>query len=140
MQVFVTGLTGVLGRRLVTQFTDQGHDVVRLTRSERGDEIVEERGGEPRRGDFYDEESVIQAAERADIVVYAATAVPTENPTFEAWTINDQVRRKGVRSLTKATAEVGADQYLQQSIVWVARQSDGTEFDENSPLNPNSQT
>lgn len=136
MQVFIAGSTGVLGRRLVTGFVDQGHTVVGLTRDDDGDDIVEARGGEPRRGDLFDEQSVVQAAEGADIVVHAATAIPTEQPTRNAWELNDRVRREGTRALTKATAEVGADRYLQQSIVWVARQPDGSPFDEDSSLHP----
>ncbi len=136
MQVFIAGSTGVLGRRLVTRFVDRGHTVIGLTRDDDGDELVEARGGEPRRGDLFDEESVIQAAKGADIVIHAATAIPTDNPTPEKWAVNDRVRREGTQTLTTATAEVGADRYLQQSIVWVARQPDGTAFDEDSPLHP----
>lgn len=140
MRVFIAGSTGVLGRRLVTEFVDRGHTVVGLTRDDDGDEIVEKRGGEPRRGDLFDEDSVIRAAEGADVVIHAATAIPTENPTPEKWEINDRVRQKGTRALTTATAEAGAERYLQQSIVWVARQPDGTVFDEDSSLHPDPST
>lgn len=136
MQVFIAGSTGVLGRRLVSQFTDHGYTAVGLTRDERGDTIVESRGGEPRRGDLFDEESVVRAAEGSDVVIHAATAIPTENPSPEDWELNNRVRREGAQVLTKAAANVGADQYLQQSIVWVARQPDGTAFDEDSARHP----
>lgn len=140
MQVFIAGATGVLGRRLVAQFTDHGHTAVGLTRDERGDTIVESRGGEPRRGDIFDEESIVHAAEGADVVIHAATAIPTENPSPEEWELNDRVRREGAQVLTKAAVNVGADQYLQQSIVWVARQPDGTAFDEDSARHPDPST
>lgn len=136
MRVFIAGATGVLGRRLVSQFTDHGHTAVGLTRDERGDTIVESRGGEPRRADLFDEKSVVRAAEGADVVIHAATAIPTEDPSPEDWELNNRVRREGAQALTKAAADVGADQYLQQSIVWVARQPDGSAFDEDSARHP----
>ncbi|MFC6964543.1 NAD-dependent epimerase/dehydratase family protein [Halocatena marina] len=136
MKVFIAGATGVLGRRLVSQFAAHGHTAVGLTRDERGDTIVESRGGEPRRGDLFDEESVVHTAEGADVVIHAATAIPTDDPSPEDWELNNRVRREGAQVLTKAAADVGADQYLQQSIVWVARQPDGTAFDEDSARHP----
>lgn len=138
MQVFVAGSTGVLGRRLVELFSDHGHTAIGLTRDKEGDELVEARGGTPRRGDLFDEASVIQAASGADVVIHAATAIPTDDPTPEKWAINDRIRCEGTRTLITAAAETGADQYLQQSIVWVARQPDETKFDEESTLHPNS--
>lgn len=138
--VFVAGATGVLGRRLVRQFADRGHAVVGLSRDERSDDIVERNGGEPSRGDLFDEDSVVRAAEGADVVIHAATAVPTENPTPEKWDVHHRVWTDGVEALTRAAAEAGADQYLQQSIVWVARQPDGAPFDEESRVIPDPST
>ncbi|AUV84085.1 epimerase (plasmid) [Salinigranum rubrum] len=140
LSVFIAGATGVLGRRLVSQFAERGHTVVGLSRDERGDEIVEANGGEPHRADLFDEQSVVRAAEGSDVVIHAATAVPTENPTPEKWDVHHRVWTEGVEALTKAAAEAGADQYLQQSIVWVARQPDGESFDEESRVIPDPST
>jgi nucleoside-diphosphate-sugar epimerase len=137
MRVFVAGSTGVLGRRLVSQFVEHGHDVVGLTRDAEGDQLVAERGGEPYRGDLFDADSLALAAESADVVVHAATAIPTDpQASAEAWEENDRVRREGTRALTTAAASVGAEQYIQQSIVWVAATSQGDPFDESSPPHP----
>ncbi|WP_158055926.1 NAD-dependent epimerase/dehydratase family protein [Halorussus halophilus] len=141
MNVFIAGSTGVLGHRLVAKFTDSGHDVVGLTRDESGDQLVEARGGDPVRGDIFDRESLVSAAEGADVVVHAATAIPTkEKPTAEDWKLNDRVRREGAENLSAAAAEVGAQRYLQQSISWVARQPDGETFDESATPHPDRTT
>ncbi|KTG10171.1 epimerase [Haloprofundus marisrubri] len=137
MRVFVAGSTGVLGRRLVSQFADRGHEVVGLTRDAAGDEAVAARGGEPVRGDLFDADSLALAAEGADTVIHAATAIPSDPQAGEAaWEKNDRVRREGTRALTTAAASVGASQYLQQSIVWVAANDRGDPFDESSPPRP----
>ncbi|MDY6764553.1 MAG: NAD(P)-dependent oxidoreductase, partial [Halobacteria archaeon] len=138
MRVFIAGSTGVLGKRLVEEFVKRSHDVVGLTRDDRGDKIVEERGGEPRRGDILDKESLIDAIDgNVDVVIHAATAIPTKmKPSNEDWKMNDRVRREGTENLVEAAGEADADTYLQQSITWVAKQPDGSKFDESSDVNP----
>jgi nucleoside-diphosphate-sugar epimerase len=141
MRVFVAGATGVLGRRLVSGFTEGGHEVVGLTRDSAGDAAVRARGGEPTRGDVTDRESVVAAAEGAAVLVHAATAVPTERKPGEAdWERNDRVRLEGARNLVAAAVETGADRLLLQSVVWVARQPDGSPFDETSEPHPDRST
>ncbi|WP_458184937.1 NAD-dependent epimerase/dehydratase family protein [Haladaptatus sp. NG-WS-4] len=141
MNVFVAGATGVLGRRLVTELIDRDHTVVGLTRDERGDELVAERGGEPRRGDVLDRESLLAAAEDCDVLVHAATAIPTSRkPTEAEWVRNDRVRAGGTRNLVSVAAEIDARRLLFQSITWLARQPDGSPFDEDATPNPDRTT
>lgn len=141
MKTFIAGATGVLGRRLVAKFDANGHDVVGLTRDEDGDEIVTSRGGTAHRGDVTDYESLVDGAEGADVVVHAATAIPTaQKPSAEDWERNDRVRVEGTKNLTKVAAEVDADQYVQPSVAWVARQPDGSAFDEDADPNPDRTT
>jgi nucleoside-diphosphate-sugar epimerase len=133
MRVFIAGATGVLGRALVRQFVARGHTVLALARSERNAELIRSLGGESRAGDIFDADSLARAAEGADAVIHAATAIPTKTRTgAKDWEMNDRLRREGTRALTICAAKVGATIYLQQSIVWLARPSDGAFFDETS--------
>ena len=141
MRVFVAGATGVLGRRLVADLTARGHDVIGLVRNGTGERQVRDRGGEPRYGDVLDLETLESAIGDADAVVHAATAIPTsENPSDEEWAKNDRVRREGTRNLLAAGRTADIDQFVLESIVWVARQPDGSAFDEDSPPHPNERT
>lgn len=141
MRVFIAGATGVLGRRLVENCVDRGHDVVGLTRDARGDEIVSDRGGIPHRGDVLDRDSLVAAADGADVLVHAATKIPTDmRPTEEDWTANDRIREEGAANLVDTARAVDADRVLMQSIVWVARQPDGSHFDEDATPNPDRST
>lgn len=141
MRVFIAGATGVLGCRLVEECTARGHDVVGLTRDERGDTLVRERGGEPHRGDVLDRESLVEGAAGSDVVVHAATAIPTDqNPGEEAWDLNDRVRREGAENLVAAAGAADADRFVQQSVVWLARRPDGSPFDESAEPNPDRST
>ncbi|GGO01302.1 MULTISPECIES: NAD-dependent epimerase/dehydratase family protein [Haloarcula] len=141
MKVFVAGSTGVLGRRIVETCTARGHDVVGLTRDERGDQIVRDRGGVPHRGDVLDRASLIEGAADADAVVHAATKIPTDtDPDDEDWERNNRIRRVGATNLVAAAASADAERVLLQSVVWLARQPDGGHFDEESAPNPDRST
>ncbi len=137
MKVFVAGATGILGRRIVGQLSARGHEVLGLVRSDRGEKTVRSLGGEARRGDLFDADALARAADGAEVVIHAATAIPTKaRPSPADWEANDRIRRDGTRALCEATARVGARYFLLQSIVWVARPSDDAPFDETSPANP----
>jgi nucleoside-diphosphate-sugar epimerase len=137
MRIFIAGATGVLGRRLVQQLHERGHEVVGLARSEAGERRIGTLGGISSRADLFDAEALARAAEGSEVVIHAATAIPTkQRPGPSDWAMNDRIRREGTRALTTAAAKVGAKLYLQQSITWIARPPDGSPFDEDSPTYP----
>ncbi|WP_135301948.1 NAD-dependent epimerase/dehydratase family protein [Haloarcula amylovorans] len=136
MHVFVSGATGVLGRRLVERLADRGHTVSGLARDDAGADLVEARGGAPRRGDVLDSDSLADAMYDPEAVIHAATALPTATkPSDEAWARNDRVRLQGAKNLLAAAGE-GLSQFLFPSVVWLARQPDGSAFDETATRHP----
>ena len=141
MKVFVTGATGVLGHRLVDRLTDGDHDVVGLARDESGERTVEESGGTARRGDVLELETLERAVDDdVDVLVHAATAIPDSTKPSEAeWERNDRVRLEGMENLLDV-APAGVERVLFPSVVWVARQPDGSEFDETAERHPDRAT
>ena len=137
MRVFIAGATGVLGRGLIEQLTARGHSVIGLARDQNGERLVRSLGGESCAADIFDVESLTRAAKGSDVVIHAATSIPTKTRTsVRDWEMNDRLRRDGTRVLTECTARIGAKLYLQQSIVWLARPTDGSFFDETSAAHP----
>ncbi len=135
--MFVAGATGVLGRRLVAQFAERGHDVVGLARDDAGERLVSERGGTPRRGDVLDPASLEGAVDAPEVLVHAATAIPTgRKPGAAEWERNDRVRREGLSNLLAAADDGALERVLFPSVVWVARRPDGSPFDEDAPRHP----
>src|SRR5919112_561838 len=131
MRIAIAGATGVLGRRMVRQFLERGHTVVGLARDEKGMQTIRRLGGEAVAGDIFDARSLAAAFGRADVVVHAATSIPTDvSGGRAAWELNDRLRREGTRALTEAAARLGAKTYVQQSVVWVARPADDSFFEE----------
>ena len=137
VKVFVAGATGVLGRRLVRLFCDRGDSVVGLVRSSAGAQTVAALGGQPYRADLFDVEGLARGAQGCEVVIHAATSIPVKTrPRAKDWEMNDRIRREGTACLTECAAKVGAQSYLQQSLIWVARPGDGAFFDEDSPATP----
>jgi len=64
MRVFIAGATGVLGRRMVRQFSGRGHSVVGLARDEKGRQTIRRLGGESFVGDIFDAGSLAAEAAR----------------------------------------------------------------------------
>ncbi|UTF53316.1 NAD-dependent epimerase/dehydratase family protein [Natronosalvus rutilus] len=141
MKVFITGATGVLGRRLVERLAERDHEVVGLARDVAGERVVERRGGTPRRGDVLEPESLERAVDDdVGVVIHAATAIPdSTRPADEAWARNDRVRLEGARNLLEASPS-SLRQVLFPSVVWVARQPDGPQFDETADCHPDRAT
>jgi 2-alkyl-3-oxoalkanoate reductase len=141
VKIFIAGATGVLGRAMIGQFVRRGHTVLGLARSAEGKQLVQRLGGESREADIFDTDALARAAEGAEVVIHAATSIPTSTRTKPAdWEMNDRLRRDGTRALAACAAKTGARLYLQQSIVWVARPKDGSFFDEDAAPNPDAVT
>ena len=141
MKVFIAGATGVLGRRLVDRLVDGDHEVVGLARDDAGERAVERRGGTARRGDVLEPRSLERALDDdVEMLVHAATAMPdSTKPSDGEWARNDRVRRQGARNLLDAAPD-GLRQVLFPSVVWIARQPDGSQFDETADRHPDRAT
>ena len=72
MRVFLTGATGFIGSRIVSELLHAGHRVVGLTRSEAGARWLEQTGAAAHRGTLEDPDSVARGAVQADAVIHTA--------------------------------------------------------------------
>jgi 2-alkyl-3-oxoalkanoate reductase len=140
MKILVAGATGVLGRRLVKRLSEAGHSVVGLSRSPEGDAVVRSLGGTPARADLFDVADLAGAGDGAEVVIHAATALPSGMAARfrRGWAENDRIRTEGTRALVTAAGVIGARRYLQQGVAWVVRAPDasGHPYDEDTPPSP----
>lgn len=137
MKIYVTGATGVLGKRIVKELSGLGHNVVGMARNAKGEETVRSHGGVPSRAGLFDKSALLKDIEGSDVVIHAATSIPVKTRlSQEDFALNDRIRREGTRIVTDCAVEAGARKIIFQDVIWVARPEDGSFYDENSPVVP----
>jgi nucleoside-diphosphate-sugar epimerase len=137
MKIYITGATGMLGKRIIKELSGQGHTVVGMARSARGEETVRSMGGVPSRADLFDKDALLKDIEGSDVVIHAATSIPVKKRLGpEDFRLNDRIRREGTQIVTDCAVEAGARKLIFQDVVWVARPEDGSFYDEDSPVVP----
>jgi nucleoside-diphosphate-sugar epimerase len=75
MRAFVTGASGKIGRRLVRALSERGDDVVGLTRTPAGEQVIESAGGRAIRGALADARALEEGVAGADEVYHLAGGV-----------------------------------------------------------------
>jgi len=137
MRVFVAGATGVLGRRVVRQLAERGHEVVGLARDPAKAEIVRRLGGIPAFADLFDADALATGMAGCDVVIRAATSIPTRTRTrLSDFAMNDRIRTEGARAILEAASRERVRAYLHESIVWDVGPPDGSPYDESARARP----
>jgi nucleoside-diphosphate-sugar epimerase len=139
MKVFLAGATGAIGRRLVPQLVEAGHEVIATTRSKEKLSALYDLGAEPVLCDVFDAGrlgSVIARAE-PDAVINELTDLPQSlNPRKlkEYYAANNRVRREGTRNLLSAALGVGVRRFLVQGAAYWYAPTGGSVKTEAAPL------
>ena len=134
MRIFVAGGAGAIGRHLVPQLLDAGHDVVGTTRDPRRAEWLRANGAEAALLDVYDREAVLGAvsAARPDVVIHQLTDLASGFAP-EQLRANARLRQVGTRHLVEAMSAAGVRRLVAQSGAWLYRR--GAEpYTEDHPL------
>lgn len=72
MRVFLTGATGFIGSRIVTELLESGHQVLGLARSDIGAQWLKERGAQVHYGSLEDLDGLVRGVVQADAVIHTA--------------------------------------------------------------------
>jgi nucleoside-diphosphate-sugar epimerase len=118
MKIFVTGATGVVGRRAVPMLVQAGHEVTAVARTPEKAAAMERAGARPVRVDLFDAAGVRREVAGHDAVINLATHIPRSTTRMLmpwAWRENDRIRREASAILVDAALAAGATRFVQES-------------------------
>jgi nucleoside-diphosphate-sugar epimerase len=137
MKIFVTGATGVIGRRAVPLLRYAGHDVTGLARSATSRAQLEREGAAAINVDLFDAQAVARAIAGHDVVVNLATHIPaTSTQMFLPWKWreNDRLRKIASSTLVDACLASSVMQFVQESFAPVYPDCGDRWIDETVPI------
>ena len=119
MKVLLAGATGAIGTPLTRRLLAAGHEVVGLTRTERGARRLRAAGAGAVVADVMDRSGLLRALDgtRADAVVHELTALPPTPMRYRDMAPTNALRTTGSAHLVEAARAVGARRFLTQSIM-----------------------
>ncbi len=139
MKIFVTGATGVVGRRALPLMLAAGHRVSAVARRADQGAALAKAGAIPVAVDLFDRESVRRALAGHDAIVNLATHLPASTARMllpGAWRENDRLRRDAAATLAGAALEIGAGRFIQESFAPVYPDRGDGWIHEDTPLEP----
>jgi nucleoside-diphosphate-sugar epimerase len=138
MKIFVTGATGVVGRRAVPLLVAQGHEVTAVARSPEKAAALEKTGARAAQVDLFDADAIRRAVAGHEAVINLATAVPPSSRAVlpGAWKEMDRIRRDASAILVDAAIAGGVGRFVQESFAPIYTDAGDGWIDERSPQKP----
>src|SRR5262245_35984788 len=118
MRIFVTGATGVIGRRAVPLMVCRGHEVTGVGRSPERLKTLERAGATPLVLDLFDREAVRRSIPGFDAIINLATHIPPPGLRLfftSAWKETGRIREDGSALLVDEALPAGARLFVQES-------------------------
>ncbi|MDQ3566356.1 MAG: NAD(P)H-binding protein [Pseudomonadota bacterium] len=139
MKLFVTGATGVIGRRAVPLLVKRGHHVTALVRSPGSEAVLLGVGARPTFVDLFDLGALSSVVAGHDVVVSLATHIPSSSFHMllpSAWRENDRIRSVASANLVDAAIASGVQRFIQESFAPVYPDRGGAWIAEHTPIAP----
>jgi len=140
MRVLVVGASGAIGRRLIPQLAERGHQVTGTSRSAARAGQLRSLGAEPAVLDVLDEAAVraVVGEARPDAIIYQATAldgISFSRNMDRAFAPTNELRTRGTDILLAAAEKEGVPRFIAQSFApFRYAHTGGPVKDESDPL------
>jgi nucleoside-diphosphate-sugar epimerase len=139
MRIFLTGATGVIGRRVIPLLIASGHRVTGVARTPEKRQRLERAGATAADVNLFDADSVRRALAGYDAVINLATHMPSSSWQMflpGAWKENDRLRRDASANLVDAAIACGVTKFIQESFAPTYPDGGDRWIDESTPLRP----
>lgn len=139
MRIFVTGATGVVGRRVIPLLVERGYSVTAIGRSPSKRARLEKQRATAVDVDLFDPRSLRRSLGGHDAVLNLATHMPSSAMRMLlrwSWRENDRIRREGSAALVDAALAAGVGRFVQESFAAVYEDGGDRWIDERWPLRP----
>ncbi|MED0681497.1 NAD(P)-dependent oxidoreductase [Bacillus altitudinis] len=115
MKIFVAGASGVIGRLLLPQLVQAGHDVIGMTRKEEQRQAIEKTGAKAILADVFDREQIMKILDevKPNVVIHQLTSLSQGSSSENAC-----IRIEGTRNLVDAAKQAKVQKIIAQSISW----------------------
>jgi nucleoside-diphosphate-sugar epimerase len=142
MKIFVTGGTGALGKFLLPQLLEKGHEVVALARSVDRAEAIENVGATAVIADPLNKEQLTAAVRRAEpeVIIHQLSSLKgagSFRKFDEDFALTNRFRTEVTDSLLAAARTIGTERLIVQSYCgWPYARKGGPVKNEEDPLDP----
>jgi nucleoside-diphosphate-sugar epimerase len=121
VKVFVAGASGALGRPLVRELIERGHEVVAMTSSESKLPVLEDLGASAVVGDVFDAAAMVELVRSAEPegVVNIASKWSGNPARVSQVAPANAIRELGARNMVAAAVAAGARRYVNESMMFV---------------------
>jgi nucleoside-diphosphate-sugar epimerase len=139
MKIFVTGATGVIGKRAIPLLLADGHTVTALVRQTSQSLSAVHANLTFVNVDLLDKDALKRAVAGHDAVVNLATHIPSSAWKMllrPAWRTNDRIRTIGAANVAAAAVAAGATTLIQESFAPVYPDRGNRWIEESVPLEP----
>ncbi len=134
--IFLTGATGVIGRRVVPLLVAAGHRVTALGRTPDKQAALERAGATALDVDLFDPTAVRRAVQGHEVVINLATHIPPSWRAFVpgAWRHTNRIRSVASANLSAAVLAAGAGRLIQESFAPIYEAAGDRWIDEDAPV------
>ena len=139
MKIFITGATGVIGRRAIPLLFARRHQVTACVRSPQSAHEVLALGAPACAVSLFDRAGLMRAMAGHDVVVNLATHMPASTMRMflpRGWRENDRIRRTGAANLVDAAIACGVQRFVQESFAPAYPDRGVDWIEEDTPLAP----
>jgi nucleoside-diphosphate-sugar epimerase len=135
-RVFITGATGVLGKRVVKSLIERDIRVVALSRSAGNSSQLSQAGAEVVKGNLFNPEEMIEATKNCDAIFHLATHIPKKPipNKMKDWKENDRIRTVGTKALLQAAVANNIKIFIQESVTILYGDKNGETVTSETPI------